>query len=72
MVVKDFLPIRYIGQLRRLITVMEAEIVSDEELLLVCKEAIDQRREKILEYQETINNVRKQMDNYNCLLSLLW
>ena len=67
MVFKDFLQIRYIGQLRRLITVMEAEIVSDEELLLVCKEAIDQRREKILEYQETINNVRKQMDNYNCL-----
>ena len=65
--VNFFLPIRYIAQLRRLITVMEAEIISDEQMVLECKETIDQRREKILEYQETINNVKKQMDNYNYL-----
>ena len=44
--VKCFLPIRYIAQLRRLITVMEAEIISDEQMVLECKEAIDKRREK--------------------------
>ena len=46
---------------------MEAEIISDEQMVLECKEAIDKRREKILEYQETINNVKKQLDNYSCL-----
>ena len=65
--VNCFLPIRYIAQLRRLITVMEAEIISDEQMVLECKEAIDKRREKILEYQETINNVKKQLDDYSCL-----
>ncbi|PWA34026.1 hypothetical protein CTI12_AA612580 [Artemisia annua] len=49
--VNCFLPIRYIAQLRRLITGMEAEIISDEQMVLECKEAIDKRREKILEYQ---------------------
>ena len=44
--VNCFLPIRYIAQLRRLITVMEAEIISDEQMVLECKEAIDKRREK--------------------------
>ena len=65
--VNCFLLIRYIAQLRRLITVMEVEIISDEQMVLECKEAIDKRREKILEYQETINNVKKQLDNYSCL-----
>ena len=54
--VKCFLPIRYIGQLRRQITVMEEEIISDEQMVLECKEA-----------KEMINNVKKQMDNYNYL-----
>ncbi|PWA41668.1 hypothetical protein CTI12_AA537670 [Artemisia annua] len=57
--VNCFLPIRYIAQLRRLITGMEAEIISDEQMVLECKEAIDKRREKMLEYQQTINNVTK-------------
>ena len=54
--VKCFLPIRYIGQLRRQITVMEEEIISDEQMVVECKEA-----------KEMINNVKKQMDNYNHL-----
>ena len=65
--VNCFLPIRYIAQLRRLITVMEAEIISDEQMVLECKESIDKRREKILEYQETIDNVKKRLDDYSCL-----
>ena len=62
-----FLPIIYIDQLRRTIKVMEKEIASNEQQILECKEAIDQRRRKVLEYQERINDVKKQIDGRDCL-----
>ena len=56
-----FLPIIYIDQLRRSIKLMEKEIVSHELQILEWKEAIDQRRRKVLVYQERINDVKKQI-----------
>ena len=66
-VVKYFLPIRSIDELRGLIKVNEAENVRDEQTILGCVEPIDQRKNKILEYQERIIDIQKQIDNYKCL-----
>ena len=60
-----FLPIIYIDQLRRSIKLMEKELVSYEQQILECKEAIDQRRRTVLKYQERINYVKKQIDDHD-------
>ena len=60
-----FLPVIYIDELSRMIKVMEKEIVSNERQILECKEAIDQRRRKVLEYQERIIDVKKQIDGHD-------
>lgn len=62
--VRYFLLGIYISQLKRLISVMEAEIVKDERTILECREAIVQRREKISGYKEKINDIKQQMDYY--------
>ena len=46
---------------------MEKEIVSNEQQILECKEAIDQRRRKVLEYEERITDVKKQIDGHDFL-----
>lgn len=60
-----FQPIIYIDELRRIIKVMEKEIVSNEQQILECKDAIDQRRRKVLEYQVRISDVKKQIDGHD-------
>ena len=61
--VKYFLPIRLIAQLRRLISLMEAENKKDKQKIMECEEAIQRRCEKIVEYRERMNDVQKQMEN---------
>ena len=46
---------------------MEKEIVSYEQQILECKEAIDQRRRTVVKYQERINDVKKQIDDHDWL-----
>ena len=59
-----FIPIIYIDRLRRIIRVLEAENVRDEQTVLECEESIVQRRKKIIEYQERIKEAQKQMDSF--------
>ena len=56
---KYFLPLRQIGQLRRLIKLKDAKNVRDKQTTFECKEAIDQRTKLILECQERINDIQK-------------
>ncbi|PWA91858.1 hypothetical protein CTI12_AA087020 [Artemisia annua] len=51
--------------LSRSIKLMEKEIVCNEKQILECKEAIDQQKRKVLEYQERINDVNKQIDGHD-------
>ena len=62
-VIKYFLPIRLIAQLRRRIGVLEAEYKTDQQTVLELKDAIEKRSEKIFEYQERIRIVSNQMNN---------
>ena len=62
-----FLPGAYLDQLNRLIRLLKAENVSDEQRVMELQEAINQRNKKITQYQETIVDVKKQMDYYNSL-----
>ena len=66
-VVKYFLPIRSIDQLRRQIKFNEEENVRDEQTILVCAEAIGRRKKKISEYQERIIDIQKHVYNYKCV-----
>ena len=66
-VARYFLPGAYLDQLNRLIRLLKAENVSDEQRVMELQEAINQRSKKITQYQETIVDVKKQMDYYNSL-----
>ena len=62
-VVKYFLPIRLVAQLRRLIGVLEAKNKTDQQTMLALKDAIEKRSEKIGEYQDRIRRVYNQINN---------
>ena len=48
----------------KLIGLLEAENVRDEQTILECEDSIVQRRRKIIEYQERIKEAQKQMDSF--------